>query len=74
MDIHYKIKSFYLVTSFPIHLKGRMTCCEDYHFNETIFFPLRGEEPVSKERREIIQNALTLTYLDSRTNQYELEV
>ena len=25
MDVHYKTKSFYLVTSLPIHLKGRMT-------------------------------------------------
>ena len=74
MDVHYKTKSFYLVTSLPIHLKGRMTCCAYYYFNKTIFLPLGGEEPVPKERREIIQNALTLTYLDSRTNQYELEV
>ena len=46
MDVHYKIKSFYLVTSLPIRLKGRMTCCADYHFNETIFSPLGGEEPI----------------------------
>ena len=51
-----------------------MTCCSDYHFNETIFSPLGGEELVPEERREIIQNALTLTHLDSRTNQCELEV
>ena len=74
MDVHYKTKSFYLVTSLPIHLKGRMTYCVDYHFNETIFSPLGGEELVLEERREIIWNALTLTYLDPRTNQYELEV
>ena len=73
MDVHYKIKSFNLVTSLPIYLKGRMTCA-DYHFNETIFSPLRREEPVPKERREIIWNALTLTYLDPHTNQCELEV
>ena len=42
LDLHYKTKSFYLVTSLPIHLKDRMTCCVDYHFNETIFMPLRG--------------------------------
>ena len=49
MDVHYKTKIFYLVTSLPIHLKGRMTCCADYHFNETIFSPLGGEEPVPEE-------------------------
>ena len=72
MDVHYKTRSFYLVTSLPIHLQGRMTCCADYHFNETIFSLLGGEEPVPEERREIIWNGLTLTYLDPRTNQHEL--
>ena len=51
-----------------------MTCCVDYHFNETIFSPLRGEQLVPEERREIIWNALTLTHLDPNTNQCELEV
>ena len=62
------------MTSLRIHLKGRMTCCADYHFNETIFLPLGVEEPVPEERREIIWNALTLTHLDPHTNQCELEV
>ena len=74
MDVHYKTKIFYLVTSLPIHLKGRMTYCVDYYFNETIFPPLGGEEPIPKERHEIIWNALTLTYLDPLTNQCELKV
>ena len=74
MDVHYKTKSFYLVTSLPIHLKGRMTCCADCHFNETNFSLLGGEEPILEERREIIWNALTLTYLDPHTNQCELKV
>ena len=74
MDVYYKTKSFYLVTSLPIHLKGRMTCYANYHFNETNFSPLGGEEPVSEEQREIIWNALTLTYLDPRTNRCELKV
>ena len=39
------------MTSLPIHLKCRMTCA-DYHFNETIFSLLGGEEPVPEERRE----------------------
>ena len=52
----YIIKSevFYLETSLPIHLKGRMTCCADYHFNETIFSSLEGEKPIPEERREIM--------------------
>ena len=54
MDVHYKTRSFYLVTSLPIHLKGRMTYCVDYHFNETIFSLLQEEDPAPKERREII--------------------
>ena len=74
MDVHYKTKSFYLVTSLPIYLKGRMTCCANYHFNETIFPPLGGEEPVPEEQREIIWSALTLTHLDPHTNQCKLEV
>ena len=51
-----------------------MTCCANYHFNETIFPPLGGEEPVPEEQREIIWNALTLTHLDPHTNQCELKV
>ena len=72
--IHYKTRSFYLMTSLPIQLKGRMTCCAYYHFNETIFPSLEEEEPVPKEWREIIWNALALTYLDPHINQCELEV
>ena len=73
MDVHYKTRSFYLVTSLPIYLKGRMTCA-NYHFNETIFPPLGGEEPVPEEQREIIWNALTLTHFDPLTNQCKLKV
>ena len=51
-----------------------MTCCANYHFNETIISPLGGEEPVPEEQHAIIWNALTLTHLDSHTNQCELEV
>ena len=68
MNVHYKTKSFYLVTSLSIHLKGRMICCAYYHFNKTIFSPLGGEEPVPEEQRKIIWNALILTYLDPYTN------
>ena len=69
-----KTISFYLVTSLLIFLKDRMTCCAYYHFNETIFPSLEEEEPVPKEWREIIWNALALTYLDPHINQCELEV
>ena len=74
MDVHYKTRSFYLVTSLPIRLKGRMTCCADYHFNETISSSLGGEEPVPKKRHEIVWNALNLMHLDPHTNQCEPEV
>ena len=73
MDVHYKTISFYLVTSLPMHLKGRMTCCADWHLMRN-FLPLGGEEPILEERREIIWNALTLIHLDPRTNQCEPEV
>ena len=74
MDVHYKAISFYLVISLPIHLKDRMTRCANYHFNQTIFSPLGVEESIPEEQREIIWNALTLTYLDPHINQCELEV
>ena len=69
--IHYKTRSFYLMTSLPIHLKGRMTYCVDYHFNETIFLSLGRVKLVLEKRHEII---CTLTYLDPHTNQCELEI
>ena len=47
---------------------------EDYHFNETIFPPLGGEKSLPEARCEITWNVSTLSYLDSRTNQCELEV
>ena len=62
------------MTNLPIHLKCRMTCCANYNFNETIFSSLRRKKPVPEEQHEIIWNALTLTHLDHRTNQCELEV
>ena len=51
-----------------------MTCCANYHFNETILLLLGVKESIPEEWYEIIWNALTLTYLDPHTNQYELEV
>ena len=54
MNVHYKTRSFYLETSLPIHLKDRITCYANYHFNETIFSLLGGEEPVLEEQREIM--------------------
>ena len=64
-----KPKVFYLVTSLPIHLKGRMTCCANYHFNETIFSSLGDNS-----RRTAWNYALILTYLNPCTNQCELKV
>lgn len=49
MDLHYKIRSFYLVTSLFIHLQDNMTYCTDYHFDETIFSSLKGEKPIPEE-------------------------
>ena len=74
MNVHYKTKSFYLVTSLPTHLKGIITSCANYHFNEIIFQSLGGEESIPEERCEIIWNALTLTHLNPHTNQGQLEV
>ena len=52
---------------------SRMTCA-NYHFNETIFSLSVGKELVLEERHKIIWNALTLTYLNLRTNQCKLKV
>ena len=47
---------------------------ENCHFNETIFPPLGGEKSLPEARRKITWNVLTLSHLDPRTNQCELEV
>ena len=44
------------------------------HFNESVFLSLGGEKPILEEQREITWNASTMSYLDPRTNQCELEV
>ena len=54
MDVDYKTRSFYPVTSLSKHLKGRMAYYADYHFKEAIFLSLNGEELVLEERYEII--------------------
>ena len=46
----------------------------DFHFNKTVFPPLREEKSIPEERREITWNASTLSHFDPRTNQCELEV
>ena len=46
----------------------------DCHFNENLFPPLRGENSVPEERREITWNASVMSHFDPRTNQSELEV
>ena len=47
---------------------------DDCHFNETIFPPLGGEKLLSEAQLEITWNVSTLSHLDPRTNQSELEV
>ena len=49
-------------------------CFEYCHFYETIFPPLWGEKSLPEARCEITWNVSTLSHLDSRTNQCELEV
>ena len=46
----------------------------DCHFNETVFPQLGGEKSIPEGRHEITWNASTLSHLDQRTNQCELEV
>ena len=46
----------------------------DCHFNETVFPQLGGEKSILEGRHEITWNASTLSHLDQRTNQCELEV
>ena len=44
------------------------------HFNESVFPSLGGEKSILKEQREISWKTFTMTHLDPRTNQCELEV
>ena len=46
----------------------------DCHFNETVFPQLGREKSIPEGRHEITWNASTLSHLDQRTNQCELEV
>ena len=46
----------------------------DCHFNESVFLSLGGEKSIPKEQREISWKTSTMTHLDPRTNQCELEV
>ena len=46
----------------------------DCHFNESVFPSLGGEKLILEERREISWKTSTITHLDPRTNQCELEV
>ena len=47
---------------------------EDCHFNKTIFPPLGEEKSLPKARHEITWNISTLSHLDPRTSQCELEL
>ena len=46
----------------------------DYHFNETVFPQSGREKSIPEGRHKITWNASTLSHLDQRTNQCELEV
>ena len=46
----------------------------DCHFNETVFPQLGGKKSIPEGQHEITWNASTLSHLDQRTNQCELEV
>ena len=46
----------------------------DCHFDENLFPPLGGDKPIPEEWREITWNESSLSHLDPRTKQYELEV
>ena len=45
-----------------------------YHFNESVFSSLGKEKLITEERREISWKTSTMSHLDPRTNQCELEV
>ena len=49
-------------------------CFADCHFNESVFPSLGGENSIPEERREISWKTSTMTHIDLRTNQRELEV
>ena len=50
-------------------------CFADCHFNDSVFPSLGGEKSIPEERREISwKTSTTMTHLDLRTNQCELEV
>ena len=46
----------------------------DCYFDENLFPPLGGDKPIPEELREIIWNESSLSHLDPRTKQFELEV
>ena len=46
----------------------------DCHFNESVFPSLGREKSIPEERREISWKTSTMTHLDPRTNQCELEI
>ena len=46
----------------------------DFHFNESVFQPLREEKPIPEKHREITYNTSTMFHFDPRINQCKLEV
>ena len=53
VGIYYKTKSFYLVTCLSTPMKGSITCCANYYFDETNFPFVRGWKPILGEQCEI---------------------
>ena len=47
---------------------------ENCHFDENLFPPLGGDKPIPEEWQEITWNESSLSHLDPRTKQFELEV
>ena len=53
---------------------GGIFYCADCHFDENLFPPLGGDKPILQEWRKITWNESSLSHLDPRTKQSELEV
>ena len=58
----------------PLTGEGFTARFADFHFDENIFPPLGGNKPIPEEWREITWNESSLSHLDPRTKQSELEV
>ena len=64
------------IINYIEHLTGEVFTARfaDCHFDENLFLPLGGDKPIPKEWQEITWNESSLSHLDPRTKQSELEV